>query len=91
MKGVGIPEHYLGGNVEQMDEVWLKENIQIGLSARTYIENLISKFEGLYLGEIKKYKTYWYFAHCQSDTSGLVLQKAEYCEDSNLWIRACGS
>ena len=23
MKGVGIPEYYLGGNVEQMDEVWL--------------------------------------------------------------------
>ena len=57
MKGVGIPEYYLGGNVKQMDEVWLKEDIQIGLSARTYIENVIPKFEELFQGEIKKYKT----------------------------------
>ena len=26
MKGVGIPEFYLDGNVKQMEEVWLKED-----------------------------------------------------------------
>ena len=25
MKGVGIPEYYLGGNVEQLDEHWQKK------------------------------------------------------------------
>ena len=57
MKGVGIPEYYLGGNVEQLDEHWAKENIQVGLSARTYIENVIPKFEELLENEIRKYKT----------------------------------
>ena len=57
MKSVCIQEYYLGGNVEQMDEVWLKEDIQTGLSARTYIENVILMFEELFQGEIKKNKT----------------------------------
>ena len=57
MKGVGIPEYYLGGNVEQLDEHWSKENIFVGLSARTYIENVIPKFEELLDMEFKKYKT----------------------------------
>ena len=32
MKGINIPEYYLGGNVKQMNEVCLKEDIQTGLS-----------------------------------------------------------
>ena len=57
MKGVGIPEYYLGGNVEQLDEHWAKENIQVGLSAKTYITNVIPKFEELLQKELRKYKT----------------------------------
>ncbi len=57
MKGVGIPEYYLGGNVEQLGEEWMKENIQVGLSARTYIENVVPKFEGLLSSEFRKFKT----------------------------------
>ena len=33
MKGVGIPEYYLGGNLKQMGEEWAKEHIQVGLSS----------------------------------------------------------
>ncbi len=48
MKGIGPPEYYLGGNVEFMDEHWTKENIGLGFSSRTYISNMIPKFEELY-------------------------------------------
>ena len=47
MEGVGIPEYYLGGNVEQMGEEWARAHIQVGLSARTYIENAIPKSKEL--------------------------------------------
>ena len=57
MKGVGIPEYYLGGNVEQLDEHWTKEDIFVGLSARTYIKNVIPKFEETLEREIKRNKT----------------------------------
>ena len=57
LKGVGISEYYLGGDVEQMDEHWSKENIFVGLSVQTYIENVIPKFEELFVRDIKKYKT----------------------------------
>ena len=57
MKGVGIPEYYLGGNVEQLGEEWLKENIQVGISAKTYIKNVIPKFEKLLGKDISGYKT----------------------------------
>ena len=48
MKGVGIPEYYLGGDVEQLDEHWNKEDIAMAFSAQTYIKNVISKFESLF-------------------------------------------
>ena len=57
LKGVGIPEYYLGGNVEKIDEHWSKENIFVGFSARTYIENFIPKSEELFVEETRKYKT----------------------------------
>ena len=53
---MGIPAYYLGGDVEQMDEHWSKESIFVGLSARTYIEIVIPKFEELFGREIRKYK-----------------------------------
>ena len=51
MKGVVIPEYYLGGNVKQLQEEWLRENIQIGILAKTYIKNVIPKFKKL-LGKV---------------------------------------
>lgn len=57
LKGVGPPEYYLGGNVEYMDEHWTKENINLGFSAKTYIKNLIPKFEALLNTDFKSIKT----------------------------------
>ncbi len=40
LKGVGVPEYYLGGNVEEIqDRQWNQKGICTALSARTYIEN----------------------------------------------------
>ena len=57
LKGVGIPEYYLGGNVEYLDEHWTKDGINIAFSARTYINNVIPKFEKLIGKEFKNVKT----------------------------------
>ena len=57
LKGVGVPEYYLGGNVEQLDEHWNKQGITLGFSSRTYVSNIIPKFEALYNQELKRYKT----------------------------------
>ena len=35
LKGVGIPEYYLGGNVEQLGPEWEKQNVKTALSAKT--------------------------------------------------------
>src|SRR5688500_10049992 len=43
MKAVGTPEYYLGGNVVQLGEEWVKEGITTALSAETYIENIVDK------------------------------------------------
>ena len=51
MKGVGIPEYYLGGDVEQLDEHWNKEDISMALSANTYIKNVIPNLRS-YLGTV---------------------------------------
>ena len=48
LKGVGIPEYYLGGDVKFLDKHWVKENINLRFSAKTYISNLIPKFETLF-------------------------------------------
>ena len=48
LKGVGIPEYYLGGNVEKpIDEHWDKLGITTALSAETYITNAIDRFKKL--------------------------------------------
>jgi hypothetical protein len=47
LKSVGIPEYYLGGNVEFLGEAWKNQQLGLALSAKTYIENFIPKFEGL--------------------------------------------
>ena len=57
LKNVGPPDCYLGGNIEHLDEHWTKENIGLGFSGRTHIENLIPKFEGLFNTAFKSFKT----------------------------------
>jgi hypothetical protein len=46
-KSVGIPEYYLGGNVEFLGEAWKNQRLGLAISAKTYIQNVIPKFEGL--------------------------------------------
>jgi hypothetical protein len=47
-KNVGIPEYYLGGNVEFLEEAWKNQGLGLALSAKTYIQNFIPKFERLF-------------------------------------------
>jgi hypothetical protein len=53
LKSVGIPEYYLGGNVEFLGEAWKNQGLGLALSAKTYIQNVIPKFEGLFGKEFK--------------------------------------
>jgi hypothetical protein len=48
LKSVGIPKYYLGGNVEFLGESWKNKGLGLALSAKTYIQNVIPKFEGLF-------------------------------------------
>ena len=57
MKGVGIPEYYLGGDVENLDEHWSKENISLAFSGQTYIKNVIPRFEAMFHQTFKPVKT----------------------------------
>ena len=57
LKNVGPPEYYLGGNVEYLDEHWTGENIGLGFSGRTYIENIVPKYEDLFNMKFKSTKT----------------------------------
>lgn len=47
LKGVGQPEYYLGGNVEQLDDQWVKEGLHTALGSRTYIRNVVEKLEAM--------------------------------------------
>jgi hypothetical protein len=44
LKNVGIPEYYLGGNVEFLGEAWKNQGLGLAISAKTYIKNIIPKF-----------------------------------------------
>jgi hypothetical protein len=57
LKSVGIPKYYLGGNVEFLGEAWKNQGLGLALSEKTYIQNVIPKFEGLFGKEIKAIKT----------------------------------
>jgi len=43
MKGVGKPQHYLGGDVVELGEEWNKEGIYTAFSAETYVKNSLGK------------------------------------------------
>ena len=57
LKGVGEPEYYLGGNVDPLDDTWQTENVSLALSARTYVKNVVERFERLFGSELRLYKT----------------------------------
>jgi hypothetical protein len=57
LKSVGIPDYYLGGNVEFLGETWKNQRLGLALSAKTYIQNVTPKFESLFGKEIKPIKT----------------------------------
>jgi hypothetical protein len=48
LKSVGIPEYCLEGNMEFLGEAWKNKGLGLALSAKTYIQNVISKFEGFF-------------------------------------------
>ncbi len=48
LKGVGTPEYYLGGNIDDVsDKQWVSDGVLVALSARTYIANVMEKLETL--------------------------------------------
>jgi hypothetical protein len=57
IKCVDNPEYYLGGNIEFLGESWKNQGLGLALSAKTYIQNVIPKFEGLFGKEFKPIKT----------------------------------
>jgi hypothetical protein len=57
LKRVGIPEYYLGGNVGFLGKAWKNQGLGLALSAKTYIQNFIPKFKGLFGKEFKPIKT----------------------------------
>jgi hypothetical protein len=51
LKGVGIPEYYLGRNMEEVrDPSLLAQGIRTILSAKTYIHNVLGKLESMFDG-----------------------------------------
>jgi hypothetical protein len=57
LNSIGIPEYHLDGNVEFLGESWKNQGVVLSLSAKTYIQNVIPKFEGLFGKEFKPIKT----------------------------------
>jgi hypothetical protein len=56
LKSVGNPEYYLGGNVEFLGESWKNQGLGLAILAKTYIQNVIPKFEDLFGKEFKVIK-----------------------------------
>jgi hypothetical protein len=57
LKSVGIPEYYLGENVEFLGEAWKNQGLGFALSAKTYIQNIIPKSEDHFGKDFKAIKT----------------------------------
>jgi hypothetical protein len=58
LKIVDITDYYLGGNVEFLGETCKNQRLGLALSAKTYIQNVIPKFEGLSGKDLKAIKTH---------------------------------
>jgi hypothetical protein len=57
LRNIGISEYFLGGNVELLGDSWNNQGLGLAISARTYIQNVIPKFESLFGKELKPIKT----------------------------------
>jgi hypothetical protein len=56
-KNIGVPEYYLGGNVEFLGNAWKNQGLGLAISARTCFQNVVSKFENLFGKELNPIKT----------------------------------
>jgi hypothetical protein len=57
LKSVGIPEYYLGEKIKFLGILWKNQGLGFALSAKTYFQNVIPKFDGLFSKEFKPIKT----------------------------------
>ena len=55
LKGVGIPEYYLGADILQAPEEWKTEPVDWIISSKTYTSTMIQKFEELMSNGSPKY------------------------------------
>jgi hypothetical protein len=46
LKSVEIPKYHLGGIMEFLGKAWKNQGLGLALSAKTYVKNVIPKFEG---------------------------------------------
>ena len=96
MKGVGVPEYYLGGNVEQLGPEWEKQNVKTALSAKTYIKNVIKKnAEMLGIKSFKSFKSPMAEEyHPEEDDSPLLdengISKYQSLIGTGIWIITLG-
>jgi hypothetical protein len=73
LKGVGVPEYYLGGNFDNVTDPELtKQGIKTSLGARTYISNIIEKFERMFDGDIRQAHYPMQDLHPETDDSPLL-------------------
>jgi hypothetical protein len=73
LKGVGEPEYYLGGNFDKItDPNLVKQGVKTALGARTYITNVIEKFERLLNGPIRQAEFPMRDSHPELDESQLL-------------------
>jgi hypothetical protein len=73
LKGVGEPRYYLGGDVLQLGDEWEKEDISVGLSAETYVNNVLPRLASMCkVEQFKKYSTpFSEDYHAELDTTNL--------------------
>jgi len=57
LKGIGKPVYYLGCNICEVGTNWQKENVSTSMSAETYIKNSVSKYELLFDGLLREFKS----------------------------------
>jgi hypothetical protein len=95
LKGIGQPRYYLGGDVFELDGVWQKQNIYTSLSAKTYIQQVVTKYEQT-LGQLFPDQKDWAFKdykspmestyHPESETTDFLSPK-----DASLYRGLIGS
>jgi hypothetical protein len=57
LKSVGTSEYCLRGNADFLGEAWKNQGLGLALLSKTYTQNIIPKFGGLFGKEFKPIKT----------------------------------